>query len=200
MATVAERPRLVLASGSPRRRELLAQIGVVPDVIDPADINEDVRLAELPKQYGERLAFEKAQAVASRHSSCLVLAADTVVSVGRRILPKAEDSDTARKCLQQLSGRRHKVATSMALVTPDGKARVKTVSSVVGFKRLTNQDIDWYIESGEWDGKAGGYAVQGLGASFVRFLSGSYSNVVGLPLFEVSGWFEAHWSGFREAN
>jgi len=186
-------PKLVLASGSPRRVELLAQIGVTPDHIDPADIDESVKPGETPKAYGERVSREKAAVVAVRSAGCLVLAGDTVVAAGRRILPKAEDDDTARACLRLLSGRRHRVISGIALALPDGKILSKSVSTIVTFKRLTDADIDAYIASGEPMGKAGGYAIQGLGARFVRALSGSYSAVVGLPLFEVGGWLDAHW-------
>lgn len=184
--------RLVLASASPRRRDLLAQIAITPDEIVPADIDETPKSDELPKQYAERMAREKAAAVADLHSDDLVLAADTVVAVGRRILPKAEDEASARRCLHILSGRRHRVISGIALALPDGRALVKSVSTTVAFKRLTTQDIDIYIGSDEWNGKAGGYAIQGLAARYIRFISGSYSNVVGLPLFEVGGWLETH--------
>lgn len=183
---------LVLASQSPRRRDLLAQIGITPAAIVPADIDETPHPGEVPKAHAERLAREKAAAVAPNFPAQRVLAADTVVACGRRILPKAEDEATARRCLAQLSGRRHKVISGISLVTPGGAQRTKSVSTTVAFKRLSPADVDAYIASGEWRGKAGGYAVQGLGATFVRFLSGSYSNVVGLPLFEVNGWLQAH--------
>jgi len=184
--------KLVLASASPRRQDLLAQIGITPNVIAPAHIDEAPLKDELPKPHAERLAREKAAAVAPNHEGALVLAADTVVAVGKRILPKAEDEATARTCLKMLSGRRHKVISGISLVLPCGKQLTKSVTTVVAFKRLSDTDIDRYIESGEWDGKAGGYAIQGLAATFVRFLSGSYSNVVGLPLFEVGGWLNTH--------
>ncbi|MFC4346314.1 Maf family protein [Kordiimonas lipolytica] len=183
---------LVLASASPRRRDLLAQIGITPDAIAPAHIDETPFRDELPKPHAERLAREKAAAIAPDHVGALVLAADTVVAVGKRILPKAEDEATARMCLKMLSGRRHKVISGISIVLPSGKHLTKSVTTVVAFKRLSDMDIDHYIESGEWDGKAGGYAIQGLAATYVRFLSGSYSNVVGLPLFEVGGWLNAH--------
>lgn len=183
---------LVLASASPRRKDLLAQIGVTPHLIAPADIDETPLKDELPKPYAERMALEKAAAVAPLHTGSIILAADTVVACGRRILPKAEDEKTARKCLQLLSGRRHRVISGISLVLPSGKHLTKSVTSTVGFKRLSDSDITRYIEGGEWHGKAGGYAVQGAAALFVRFLSGSFSNVVGLPLFEVGGWLEAH--------
>ncbi len=188
--------QLVLASASPRRLELLAQIGVTPSKVVPADIDETPRSGELPRLYGERMALEKAAAVAPQYPTALVLAADTVVACGRRILPKAEDEATARACLALLSGRRHRVITGISLILPHdsagGKQLTKSVTSTVAFKRLSTADIDAYIASGEWHGKAGGYAVQGFAATFVRFLSGSYSGVVGLPLFEVGGWLNTH--------
>ena len=180
----AEKPRLILASASPRRLALLAQIGVVPDGVAPAEIDETPHKDELPRPLAERLARAKAQAVA--RPGALVLAADTVVACGRRVLPKAEDAAQARACLELLSGRRHHVVTGVVLVAPDGRRTERVADSVVGFARLTRAQIDAYIDSGEWHGKAGGYAIQGHAAAFVRFLSGSYSNVVGLPLFETA--------------
>ena len=177
---------LALASASPRRLDLLAQIGVVPDVVDPADIDETPRRNELPPQHAARLAKEKALAVAGRRPEALVLAADTVVACGRRILPKAENAPTARKCLELLSGRRHRVFGGVCLVLPDGRCLSRLVRTDVAFKCLSAAEIDAYIASGEWDGKAGGYAVQGAAAAFVRWIGGSYSNIVGLPLFETS--------------
>lgn len=182
----------MLASASPRRLELLAQIGVTPDLVTPADIDETPHTGELPKPYAERMAAEKAAAVAPDHAGALVLAADTVVACGRRILPKAEDEQTARKCLAMLSGRRHRVISGISIIMPDSNQITKSVTIMVAFKRLSETDINAYIASGEWDGKAGGYAIQGLGATFVRQISGSYSGVVGLPLFEVGGWLNAH--------
>ncbi|MCK0070754.1 Maf family protein [Kordiimonas laminariae] len=183
---------LILASASPRRLDLLDQIGVTPSAIIPADIDETPFDREMPKAHAERLAHEKAAKVAESKSGSLILAADTVVAVGKRILPKAEDERTARECLALLSGRRHKVISGISLILPCGKQHTKSVSTVVAFKRLSHEDTERYITSGEWDGKAGGYAIQGLGATFVRFISGSYSNVVGLPLFEVGSWLNAH--------
>jgi len=185
-------PRFVLASASPRRRDLLAQIGIVPDLIAPADLDETPGTHEKPKPHAERLAREKAAAVAREHEDALTLAADTVVACGHRILPKAEDEATARACLKLLSGRRHRVITGISLVLPGGRQLTKSVTTTVAFKTLSAADIDRYIASGDWHGKAGGYAIQGLAATFVRFISGSYSNVVGLPLFEVGGWLETH--------
>ena len=176
---------LVLASASPRRLDLLQQIGIVPDRVDPAAIDERPRPRELPLAHARRLAEAKADCVAARHPEALVLAADTVVACGRRILPKAEDEATAKACLELLSGRRHRVLTGIALRAP-GARRQRVVTSIVAFARLSARDIARYLQSGEWRGKAGGYAVQGRAAAFVRFLSGSYSNVVGLPLYETA--------------
>jgi septum formation protein len=173
---------LILASASPRRLDLLARIGVVPDEVRPADIDEAPLRGELPAPHAERLAAAKAAAVAA--SGALTLAADTVVTAGRRILPKAEDEATARNCLELLSGRRHRVHSAVTLVDAQGKARHRLSTSIVAFKRLTADEIATYLASGEWQGKAGGYAIQGRAEAFVRFLSGSHSGVVGLPLFE----------------
>ena len=176
-------PRLILASASPRRRELIARLGVTPDAIAPADIDETPHKAELPRDYAKRMAREKAQAAASDEG--FVLAGDTVVAVGRRILPKAEDEATARKCLELLSGRRHRVLSAIALYAPDGAMRERLSETVVLFKRLSAEEIDAYLASGEWEGKAGGYAIQGIGAYMVEHIEGSYTNVVGLPLCQV---------------
>lgn len=182
---------LVLASASPRRLDLLQQIGIVPDRIDPADIDERPRPRELPAALARRLAEAKAELVAQRYPQATVLAADTVVACGRRLLPKAEDAATARTCLELLSGRRHRVLTGVAVRAP-GEMHLKLVTSTVAFRRLTESDIGWYLESEEWRGKAGGYAAQGRAAAFIRFLSGSYSNVVGLPLCETAGLLPAY--------
>lgn len=186
MSGAAELSRLVLASASPRRLDLLRQIGVIPGIVDPADLDETPRKGELPAPHAARLAAEKARAVAGRHPHRFVLAADTVVACGRRILPKAEDERTARRCLALLSGRRHRVHGGLVLLAPDGRLHVRAVTTIVAFKRLDANEIDSYIASGEWHGKAGGYAIQGRAAAFVRALNGSYSNVVGLPLFETA--------------
>ena len=177
---------LVLASASPRRLDLLRQIGIVPEAIDPADLDETPLKGELPAPHVVRLAEAKARAVAPRHPGAFILAADTAVACGRRILPKAEDERTARECLVLLSGRRHRVYGGVALIAPDGRLALRWVESRVAMKRLSDEEIAAYITSGEWHGKAGGYAVQGRAAAFVSWLSGSYSNVVGLPLFEVA--------------
>ncbi len=175
-------PKLILASASPRRLDLLARIGVVPDEVRPADVDEAPQKGELPAPLAERLAATKAAAVTA--AGALTLAADTVVAAGRRILPKAEDEATARRCLELLSGRRHRVHSAVTLIDAEGTARHRLSTSIVTFKRLTADEIAAYLASGEWQGKAGGYAIQGRAEAFVRFLSGSHSGVVGLPLFE----------------
>jgi septum formation protein len=176
--------RLILASASPRRLELLARIGVVPDSIVPADVDESVPKGELPRDHARRLAREKAEAVAKSHPDDLVLAADTVVAVGRRILPKVEDEGTLRACMALLSGRRHRVLTGVSLAGPDGGLRERLVETMIAMKHLSGEEIDHYAAHGEWRGKAGGYALQGYGEVYVRHIAGSYSNVVGLPLAE----------------
>ena len=176
--------RLILASASPRRLDLLARIGVTPDAIFPADIDESIPAGELPRVHAERLALEKAAAVAASYPDDLILAADTVVAVGRRILPKVEDEATLRKCMALLSGRRHRVMTGVALALPGGGVRSRLVETMIAIKRLSTDEIDFYAAHGEWRGKAGGYALQGYGEVYVRHLAGSYSNVVGLPLAE----------------
>jgi septum formation protein len=179
-------PILVLASASPRRIELLRQIGIVPDRIDPADIDETPAKGELPAAHVVRLAEAKAKAVQPRHPGAFILAADTVVACGRRILPKAEDEATARACLALLSGRRHRVYGGIAVMTPAGETAIRRVVSQVAFKRLSQSELEAYLTSREWHGKAGGYAIQGRAAAFIPWLAGSYSNVVGLPLFETA--------------
>jgi septum formation protein len=179
-------PILVLASASPRRLDLLRQIGIVPDVVDPADIDETPAKDEQPAAHVVRLAEAKARAVEPRHAGAFILAADTVVACGRRILPKTEDEQTARACLALLSGRRHRVYGGVALINPTGDLAIKRVMSQVRFKRLSDQEIASYLNSGEWHGKAGGYAIQGRAAAFVPWIAGSYSNVVGLPLHETA--------------
>ena len=176
--------RLILASASPRRLELLARIGVVPDAVDPAEIDEAAHKAELPRLHAIRLAREKALAVAARHAGAVVLAADTVVAVGRRILPKAEDADAAARCLTLLSGRRHHVLTAIAVVDIQGQMRERLSDTIVTFKPLTAAEIAIYLATDEWSGKAGGYAIQGRAEAFVRYLAGSHSGVIGLPLYE----------------
>jgi len=183
---VATPPLLVLASASPRRLDLLRQIGLEPDRIDPAGIDEVPRPGEMPPAHAMRLAEEKARAVMPRHPGAFVLAADTVVACGRRILPKPVDSATARSCLKLLSGRRHRVHSGIALAGPDERLTLRRVDSQVAFKRLSEAEIAAYLCSGEWRGKAGGYSIQGRAAALIRWVSGSYSNVVGLPLFETA--------------
>ncbi|WP_411339082.1 Maf family protein [Sphingopyxis sp. J-6] len=182
----AATPRaLVLASTSPRRRELLARIGVIPARIAAPDIDETPRKGELPRDYVARLAEGKALAI-ERAPHEVVLAGDTTVAVGRRILEKPADEADLRRMLGLLSGRRHHVWSGLCVVDTDGRARVRVVDTIVAFKALSAAEIDWYVESGEGMGKAGGYAIQGRAETFVRFLSGSHSNVVGLPMFETA--------------
>ncbi|QZD93284.1 Maf family nucleotide pyrophosphatase [Qipengyuania xiapuensis] len=188
-------PKLILASASPRRRELIARLGLSPDAINPADIDETPAKGELPRDYAKRMAREKAEAAASEDG--FVLAGDTVVAAGRRILPKAEDEATARKCLELLSGRRHRVLSAIALRAPDGSIRERLSETVVLFKRLSNEEIDAYIASGEWDGKAGGYAIQGIAEGLIARIQGSHSGVVGLPLYETRALLKA--AGFQIA-
>lgn len=177
-------PYLVLASQSERRRDLLAQIGVVPDLIDPANVNETARKGESPRAHAKRLAGAKTASVAARHGDAVVLGADTVVACGQRILPKAETPDQARHCLNLLSGRRHRVVSAINLASPGGAMRARVVETTVRFKCLSGGEVEAYLKSGEWRDKAGGYAIQGQAAIFVAWIRGSYSNVVGLPLFE----------------
>ena len=180
-------PRLVLASASPRRLDLLRQAGIEPDLVAPSDIDETARPNELPRQLAARLALAKVQAATACHRDAYILAADTVVACGRRLLPKPKDRAAALDCLSKLSGRRHRVHTGLAVVAPDGRLAERVVTTVVTFKRLDRQEIQGYLASGQWQGKAGGYAVQGLAEQFVVRLNGSYSNVVGLPLHETVG-------------
>lgn len=177
---------LILASASPRRRDLLAQIGVAPDRIIAAGVDESVLGGETPRAHAGRLAAEKANTIAAANGGALVLAADTVVACGRRILPKAEDEITARACLALLSGRAHRVYTGVALAGPGDERRLQIVETRVKVKRLSAGEIDRYVASDEWRGKAGGYAIQGAFAAHVIAIIGSYSNVVGLPLYETA--------------
>jgi septum formation protein len=181
--------KLVLASGSPRRIELLQQAGIEPDRIFATDIDETPNRAEHPRSLAKRLAKAKADKAAEGmkrlgEEPAFVLAADTVVAVGRRILPKAETLEDAQDCLRLLSGRAHRVYSGVSVITPAGKSRMRLVETRVRFKRLSREEIDFYLASGEWRGKAGGYAIQGLAGAFVVKLVGSYTNVVGLPLYE----------------
>src|SRR6201993_4803820 len=184
------RPKFVLASGSPRRLSLLNQAGIEPDALRPADIDEMPKRGELPRACANRLARAKAEAALAavklddELSGAYILAADTVVAVGRRILPKADLLDEAAQCLRLLSGRNHRVHTSVCLVTPKEAFRQRLIETRVRFKRLSDTDIEAYLASGEWRGKAGGYAAQGIAGSFLVKMVGSYSNIVGLPLYE----------------
>ncbi len=177
-------PPLILASASPRRQQLLARIGVTADAIVPADIDETPIKAELPRVYARRMAAQKAQVVASQHPDSAVLSGDTVVAVGRRILPKAESEAEARMCLELVSGRRHMVLSAVTLMLPDGRSLHRLSESAVIFKRLHADEVDAYIASGEWQGKAGGYAIQGSAEALIRSMAGSYSGIMGLPLYE----------------
>ena len=178
--------RLVLASASPRRLDLLRQISIVPHAIDPAHIDEQPKRDELPQGLAKRLALAKAKEVAKRHPGAFVLAADTVVACGRRALPKPLDEAAAGECLDLLSGRRHRVLGGVAVIAPDGRSALRLVVTSVAFKRLTDAERRAYLQSGEWRDRAGGYAIQGVAARFVVSINGSYSNVVGLPLFETA--------------
>lgn len=175
---------LILASASPRRVDLLKQIGITPGSIIPADIDETPLKGELPGKLAERLAREKAAAIHGKHPGNFILAADSVVAIGRRILPKTEKAEEAQDCLTKLSGRRHHVYTGVCLITPEGKNITRLSDTVVQFKNLSHAELATYLASGEWQGVAGGYAIQGYAGAFVKFIRGSYSNVVGLPLYD----------------
>ncbi|TAL32003.1 MAG: septum formation protein Maf [Phenylobacterium sp.] len=183
---MASEPRLVLASASPRRLDLLRQIGLVPDAVEAADLDEAPQPHETPRRLALRLAQAKAMYVAARAPDAHVLGADTVVAVGRRVLPKAEDATEVRACLRLLSGRAHRVLTGVAVVAPGGRVSSRLVESRVHFKRLSEGDIETYLTCGEGIGKAGGYAIQGHAGAMVISLQGSYSGVVGLPLYETA--------------
>jgi septum formation protein len=182
-------PSLILASASPRRRELIARLGIAPAQVLSADIDESPRKGELPRDYARRMAREKA--VAAPSPDAFVLAGDTVVAAGRRILPKAEDEATARRCLELLSGRRHKVLSAVALRAPDGTLRERLSETIVIFKRLSAEELAAYLAGGEWHGKAGGYAIQGSAEGLIRRIDGSHSGVVGLPLYETRALLKA---------
>ncbi|HEX8513530.1 MAG TPA: Maf family protein [Allosphingosinicella sp.] len=181
--------RLILASASPRRLELLARLGVAPDAVVPAEIDETPQKAEIPDRYAMRMAMEKAVAVAE--PGTLTLAADTVVAAGRRILPKTETDPEARAALTLLSGRRHRVHSAVVVTDAEGRTRTRLSTSVVVFKRLSREEIEAYLASSEWRGKAGGYAIQGRAEALVRMLSGSHSGVMGLPLYETRALLRA---------
>jgi septum formation protein len=186
----SQQPLLILASASPRRLDLLQQIGLAPDAVDPAEIDETRLPDESPRRMAERLAREKAAAVAPRHPGAVVLAADTVVACGRRVLPKPADADAARRCLALLSGRRHLVLTGLAVADVAGAVRSRVVATAVTFKRLSEDELAWYLASGDWRGKAGGYAIQGRAEVLIRAINGSWSNVVGLPLRETAAMLQ----------
>lgn len=185
-APIEEPMPLVLASASPRRQALLQQIGITPALIHPAETDETPRRRELPRAYALRVAEEKAQAVAALYPGACVLAADTVVARGRRILPKAETEAQAGACLDLLSGARHVVLTAVVVIAPGGGLRRALSRTIVVFKHLAAAERAGYLASGEWQGKAGGYAIQGLAAAYIRRIDGSYSGVVGLPLAETA--------------
>jgi septum formation protein len=182
---VKNKPELILASASPRRLELLEQIQIIPDKVVPADIDETIKNGELPAHLATRLAEEKALCIANKISAgAFILAADTVVACGRNVLDKAENEEQAKSFLRKLSGRRHKVYGGIALITPKGDLRRRLCTSMVQFRRLSASEIESYVKSGQWQDKAGGYAIQGQAASYVKFISGSYSNIVGLSLYD----------------
>lgn len=195
MTEGASAPSLILASASPRRRELLSRIGLSNFAIEAADIDETFAKDESAREYARRMAREKALALPA--SSSFVLAGDTVVVLGRRILPKAEDEKTARECLALLSGRRHRVLSAIALRAPDGSLKERLSETIVRFKQLSREETEAYIASGEWHGKAGGYAIQGSAEGLVAWISGSHSGVVGLPLFETRALLKS--AGFQIA-
>jgi septum formation protein len=188
-------PGLILASASPRRRELLSRLGIEPVRVVHSDIDETPRKGEIPRDYARRMAREKVEAAGD--GQAFVLAGDTVVALGRRILPKAENEGTARECLKLLSGRRHRVLSAVALRGPDGTLRERLSETVVRFKSLSGEEIVGYLAGGDWHGKAGGYAIQGSAEGLVAWISGSHSGVVGLPLFETRALLKA--AGFALA-
>lgn len=191
---MSKRLSLVLASASQRRLALLAQVGIVPDFVVPADIDETPSSDERPRALAMRLADSKAMATASspKYNGCLILAADTVVALGRRILPKPQSDTEVRSCVKALAGRRHIVTTAVVLIDPRQGAHRRIVATRVAFRRLDQSECESYVASREGIGKAGGYAIQGRAECFVRYLNGSYSNVVGLPLAETVGLLRAH--------
>ena len=183
---MASEPRLVLASASPRRLDLLRQIGLTPDAVEAADLDEAPQPHETPRRLALRLAEAKAAHVATRAPDAYVLGADTVVAMGRRVLPKAADAAEVRDCLRLLSGRAHRVLTGVAVAAPGGRLTSRLVESRIRFKRLSDADVEAYLACGEGIGKAGGYAIQGHAGALVVALQGSYSGVVGLPLYETA--------------
>ncbi|PIR39877.1 MAG: septum formation protein Maf [Alphaproteobacteria bacterium CG11_big_fil_rev_8_21_14_0_20_39_49] len=190
-------PKLILASASPRRKDLLQQVNIIPDIIEPSNIDESPLQNEIPKQYALRIAIGKAKEVSQKYQDDFVLSADTVVACGRRILPKAENDGQVAQCLKLLSGRQHTVISCVCLISPEGKLSNKVIETKVKFKRLGAKEINGYIESKEGIGKAGGYAIQGIAGGFVKSLNGSYSSVVGLPLYETLSMLEG--TGYKNA-
>lgn len=188
--------KIILASASPRRLELLGQIGITPDKVIPADIDETLHTNELPRVFALRLAQEKAAKIHETNKDAIILAADTVVAAGRRVLDKPVDTKDAERILKILSGRRHKVYGGICVIGVDGKPRAKLVETIVAFRRLSEADIAEYIAGGEWEGKAGAYAIQGLASTYVKFLSGSYSNVIGLSLYDTVNLLNA--AGYKK--
>lgn len=188
--------KLILASSSPRRVDLLAQIGVTPDQIIPADIDETPLKGEHPKKLALRLAIQKAQKIYERHQDCFVLGADTTVSCGQRLMDKPVDADDARRILNILSGRRHRVNGGICIITPSGKVISRLVETIVSSRHLTKQDIEEYIKGGDWEGKAGSYAIQGVASTFIKYIAGSYSNIIGLSLYDVSRMLES--AGYKK--
>lgn len=188
--------KLILASSSPRRVDLLGQIGIVPDAIIPADIDEAPLKDELPHKLAQRLAIGKAAKVAQDHQGCFIIGADTVVACGRRVMDKPKDADDARRILKILSGRRHKVHGGLCVISPEGKIHSRLCTTTVAFCQLTGDDVENYIQSMDWEGKAGAYAIQGLASTYVKFLSGSYSNVIGLSLYDIARMLES--AGYKK--
>ncbi len=176
--------KLVLASASPRRKMLLEQIGIKPDIIEPSDIDETPYQKELPRDYALRIATQKAEKSSKKYSKYFVLSADTVVACGRRILPKAENEKQVEECLNILSGKQHSVITAVAIVSPEGGMSIKIVTTKIKLKQLTKQEIEHYVASGQGVGKAGGCAIQGIAGCFAKQINGSYSGILGLPLYE----------------
>lgn len=191
-------PMLILASCSPRRLDLLRQVNIIPELVIPADIDEAILKKELPSAYVKRVALLKAEKISKLYKNDYILSADTIVTMGRRILPKTEDDTGVKACLTQLSGRSHLVITSVCIATPTGKIAQKTVATRVIFKRLSSYEIDMYIKSQEGIGKAGGYAIQGLAECFVRRINGSFSSIVGLPLYQTVNMLNG--AGYNDKN
>lgn len=190
--------KFILASSSPRRQELLASVGLTPDEIASPDVDESPLKGENPREYVKRIAILKARTIHSQNPQAYVLAADTIVEMGHKIILKAQDQEEAALILKRLSGRRHRVYTGVCVLSPEGKEAYKVVLTRLSFKRLTSDELEEYIASGEWEGKAGAYAIQGQASKFVKFISGSYTNVMGLPLYETDCLLKG--LGFRRSN